>query len=589
MQQIQTKSMQEYIAALKKRKGKIIVVFFILLLVTLALAFGLPAIYRSSATILIEQQEIPEDLVRSTVTSYADQRIQVITQKAMRTQNLWKIIEEYGLYKKMLENYPREVVIKEMREDIHQNIISAEVVDPRTGRPTNATIAFKLSYDSESPVLAQKIANEISSLYLSENIKTRKEKASETSIFLNEETEKLEKTIIKLEGDLARFKQENGNKLPELKDMNLSLMNRLDNQINDIDIQLRNLLERKIYLDSELAQINPHSTMTSSSGERILSPEDRLKVLQTQLISESSKYAENHPDLIRIKNEIKSLKKEIGWVDEAENLAKELDALKAKQSDLKSRYSNKHPDVKKIDRKINSVTSNLKAIRNKQQSKAQSKSGYSKPDNPAYIQLKVQLEATLGEIRSLKSKKDEFLLKYQEYEQRIIAMPLIEKDYRALLRNHEQAVVKHRDLKARLMEAKLGESLEEGSKGERFELIEPPLLPEKPIKPNRIAILAFGLILSFAASIGMALGLDQIDHTIWRHAQIKNIVGTTPLVAIPYIKNPSEKGRKWKLILLSVVLFFAMSALALFMIDQFYKPLDVLWYVIMRKAELMFI
>ena len=589
MQEIQTKSIPEYIAGIKRRKGKVFAAFLVLFMITIAVAFGMPAIFRSSALILIEQQEIPEDLVRSTVTSFADQRIQMITQRAMRTDNLWNIIEKYGLYKKKRENYPKEVVIQEMREDIAQNIISAEVVDPRTGRPTNATIAFELSYDSKSPVMAQKVANDLSSLYLKENIKSRKEKASETSLFLTEEAEKLEKKISLLEAELARFKQENSGKLPELVDMNLSLMNRTDAQIDEVDNQLRNLQERKIYLDSELAQLNPHSTLISSTGERILSPKDRLKMLQTQYLTESSKYAENHPDLIRMKKEIVTLQDEIGWVNEAESLLKQVESVKSELSNLKGRYSEDHPDVKKTARELESLNGQLVSLRDKQQQKAQMKSGFTKPDNPAYVQLKAQLEASLVEIKSLKQKRERLMEKYQEYEQRIIEMPIVEKDYRALLRNYEQAVVKHRDIKARLMEAKLGQSLEEGRKGERFELIEPPMLPEKPLKPNRKAILALGFFLSIGAALGMAVGLDQIDSRVWGYAGIKSITGSTPIVAIPYIETSADRRRKWVIRLGTLLILIAIIVMALFTVHLFYKPLDVLWYIVMRKAELMFI
>ena len=589
MQEIQTKSIQEYIAGIKRRKGKVVITFFILLLITVALAFGLPAVYRSSALILIEQQEIPEDLVRSTVTSYADQRIQVITQRAMRTKNLWDIVQRYDLYKKKRENYPKEVVIQEMRKDIAQNIISAEVVDPRTGRPTNATIAFELSYDNESPAMAQKVANDLSSLYLKENIKSRKQKASETSSFLTDETEKLEKKISQLEENLAKFKQENSGKLPELIDMNLSLMNRVDSQIDEVESQLRTLQERKIYLDSELAQLNPHSTLISSTGERILSPEDRLKMLQTQYLTESSKYAEDHPDLVRMTKEIEKLQSEIGWVDETESLSKQLETLRSELADLSGRYSDSHPDVKKVKREIESINGQLDTIRERQKQKAQIKSGFSKPDNPAYVQLKAQLEAALAEIKSLKLKRERLSEKYQEYEQRIIEMPIVEKDYRALLRDYDQAVAKHRDIKARQMEAKLGQSLEEGRKGERFELIEPPMLPEKPVKPNRIAILALGFFLSIAACLGMAIALDQIDPRVWGYNGVKTISGSAPLVAIPFIETPADRRRKWIIRLGALIIIAALITLALFAIHLFYKPLDVLWYIIMRKAELMFI
>src|ERR1700685_2775389 len=66
--------------------------------VTLLLAIFLPPTYRATATILIEQQEIPQELVRSVITSFADQRVQIISQRVMTTQNILSLIEVYDLF-----------------------------------------------------------------------------------------------------------------------------------------------------------------------------------------------------------------------------------------------------------------------------------------------------------------------------------------------------------------------------------------------------------------------------------------------------------------------------------------------------------
>ena len=79
---------------------------------TLALALLLPPTFRSTGTILIEQQEIPTDLVRSTVTSYADERVQIISQRVMTTQNLLEIIRRYDLYQRLQKRESREKVIE---------------------------------------------------------------------------------------------------------------------------------------------------------------------------------------------------------------------------------------------------------------------------------------------------------------------------------------------------------------------------------------------------------------------------------------------------------------------------------------------
>src|SRR5271168_1044770 len=120
---------------------------------TVLLAVLLPPTYRAGATILIEQQEIPQDMVRSAISSFADQRIQVISQRVMTTLNLMSLIERYNLYPDIRESKPREVLLQKMRSDIALKMISADVIDPRSGRPTQATIAFTVSYQNQSPDL----------------------------------------------------------------------------------------------------------------------------------------------------------------------------------------------------------------------------------------------------------------------------------------------------------------------------------------------------------------------------------------------------------------------------------------------------
>src|SRR5208282_5402653 len=118
------------------------VVAAIFAILTAALALLWPPTYTSGATILIEQQEIPQELVRSAVTSFADQRLQVISQRVMTTQNLLALIERYNLYPNIRLSKPREVLLQTMRDNIAMKMISADVIDPRSGRPMQATIAF---------------------------------------------------------------------------------------------------------------------------------------------------------------------------------------------------------------------------------------------------------------------------------------------------------------------------------------------------------------------------------------------------------------------------------------------------------------
>src|SRR5262249_57916150 len=150
---------RDYLAIGRRRLRVAVWSFVIVLAIGTATAVLIPPVYRSSATILIEQQEIPQDLVRSTISSFADQRIQQIKQRVMTTTNLLNIIREHGLYADEIDRKPREAILEKMRDDIHLNLISADVVDPRSGRPAQATIAFTVSYDNRSADRAVRVAN----------------------------------------------------------------------------------------------------------------------------------------------------------------------------------------------------------------------------------------------------------------------------------------------------------------------------------------------------------------------------------------------------------------------------------------------
>ncbi|HUP06235.1 MAG TPA: Wzz/FepE/Etk N-terminal domain-containing protein, partial [Caldimonas sp.] len=87
------KSLRELVDVLRRRRLLIASVAAGLFAIAVAVAFALPAVYRSSATILIKEQEIPQEFVRSTVTSFADERIQVISQQIMTRATLLELVD----------------------------------------------------------------------------------------------------------------------------------------------------------------------------------------------------------------------------------------------------------------------------------------------------------------------------------------------------------------------------------------------------------------------------------------------------------------------------------------------------------------
>ncbi|WP_045225723.1 GumC family protein [Methyloterricola oryzae] len=579
---MEDKELQDYVAAFKRRKLQFIAIAGGIITLSLLVALFWPATYRSNAIILIEEQEIPSDLVRSTITTYAAQRLQTINQRVMTRANLERIIEKFDLYAKARTKRPMEEVIEAMRDDLAFEPISAEVIDPRTGQPSKATIAFSLSFDGKNPELVQQVANEITSLYLEENLKSRSQKTAETSHFLEEEAKQMGAYMTELEAKLAAFKEEHMHSLPDQKALTLQFIDKTERDLADIDTQVHSLEDRKFYLDGQLAQVQPESSTITGSGERVLSPAERLKALKSSYLSLSSTHSEKHPDIVNMRQEIEALEKEVGGGDVGTDQIKELSKLRTELASLRESSSDNHPDVIRLRKQVEKLEAEINRGVTRENAR---RIATSQPDNPAYITLQVQRDTTAQDIAALAKKRKELQAKLTEYEARLGQTPDVERQYLSLLRDYDNAAAKYRELKAKEMEAHVAEQLEKKSKGERFSIIEPPMLPEKPVKPNRIAIAFLGFVLALAGGAGYILLMETMDASLRGARSIAALTGVAPLAVIPLWQTDEEEDFERRRKLLFAVGAAAAVILVLGLVNWLWTPLDVLWFRGLRKLD----
>jgi uncharacterized protein involved in exopolysaccharide biosynthesis len=577
----QTKDLRDYIDAFRRRRTLALVIFTTLFVISLLAAFLWPPTYRSTATILIEEQAIPSDLVRSTITTYAWQRIQTISQRVMTRANLLEIVDKHKLYQGKRAFETNEEITARMREDIKLEPVSAGVIDPRSGRPTAATIAFTLSFDGENPAVTQRVASELTTLYLNENIKSRTEKVAETYDFLTSEADKLNQQIAEYEAQLAVFKEKNANRLPELKDFNMKQMDSTETQLRDIQNELRSLEERKVYIEAQLTQVQPSGPVFSSDGQPVLNTEARLKGMKTEYAVASAKYSPEHPDVIKLKREIEGLEKQTGTiVSQRPEQAKELAQLRGELAASREKYSVDHPDVIRLTRQIEALEASLK----EQPRLPETSAAAEKPDNPAYISLKTQLEGIEIGMRAAIAKSDLLRAKLADYEKRILQTPQAEREYLNILRDYTNARDKYKDIKAKQMEAQVGQELEKERKGERFSLIDPPQLPEEPIKPKRPAIILLGLIFSLTSSFGYVVMAESLGNTVRRRSLAAEL-GTELLSVIPYKETQEDIARKIKTKKLIFTAATVSLVVVIILAHFLWTPLDVLWFKSLRKAD----
>ncbi len=510
----------DYIGILKRRKVSLVIPALIVFLIAALVGLLLPSIYKSSSTLLIEAQEIPADYVHSTVTSFAEQRIQQTNQRIMSSSKLLEIIKEFDLYTELVETWTSDEIIEKMREDIKLEPVSVEVVDQRSGKLGAVTIAFTISYEGKQARKVQQVATKMTSLFLEEDLQVLSRGAEDASNFLEDEKNKLKVQLEAAEKRLADFKEEHFNELPELLQVHMQQLNNIERQIDTVDAQIRSLREQKGYIEAQLVSVNP-----SGNAE-----DQRLDQLQIALATLKSKFSDEHPDVIKIKAEIAEVEKNI-------------EQSKATGTDLKQ------------------------------------------PNNPAWITLSSQLASAEAELDSYREQRKKLYKDKEDYNNRIAATPRVAEEYNSIMSELKSIQAKHDDLLLKLMESKVAHGLQKEQKGERFTLIDPARLPEKPYKPNRIAIVLIGLVLGIGAGVGTASLMEFSDSSV-RNATSLSLATSFPVLStIPVIVTEKDLARKKKkrLAVIAGTIVALIAGITIF--HFFVMDLDIFQAKVLRKTD----
>jgi len=454
------------------------------------------------------------------------------------------------------------------------------VVDPRSGLPRQATIAFSVSYRNRSPDNAVKVANDLVTLYLNENLNERNRMAQDTSSFMREESDRIAKQVAELEAKLSDFKSKHVGALPELTPVKLQFLDRAQQELADSQVHEMSLQQQRAYLEAQLSEIKPNSEIVGEDGKRILTPADRLRTAKSQLASAEALYTPTHPDIERLKREIAGLEAQQGAQPASNELLRELETAQGALAQARQKYTPQHPDVVRLEEQVASLQAAL-AVQPAEPPIAEAALG-GNPDNPAYIQLRAQLTGVLSQLAALDREMRELRTRIAGYQHDISSSPELEKEYSQLTSEYETAQKKYQEVRAKQIEAQVGQNLEADRKGERFTLIEPPLPPEEPVSPNRPLILILGLVLTAALGAGTAAVLESTDVTIRGRRDVIDLLEAPPLAAVPRIVTRADKRAAKLRRRLALLAAAAGCVVAVVLTHLFYRPLDVLWFTALR-------
>lgn len=557
---------------IRRRKGIFLAAFLPIFLVCVGIALYLPPIYQSEATIQIENQDIPEDFVKSTITTYINERLYMIKQQILSREQLQNVIKRHKLY---ADIDSRTEKIDRMRQDIKLETIDTAVMDERTGRAKSVTVAFKLSYEGEDPETVGAIANELSQFFVEQDLRAREELSGRTTDFFELELENLKEDVAEYETRISRFKTEHIDELPGSAGVKLQNIAFLNQDIERINTRIRTLREKKIYLESQITNVDPLAPVVSEGGKLTKSPVDQLKFLRLRLIQMQASLSPKHPDIKAIKREIAKLESQVGEANVSDEKIKLLKQMKESLATKRNTLGDNHPDVVWLTREVDTLS---KEVAKQEAARSEiSRLGNEKPDNPEYVNLRAQIIAADTEIGSLREERQKKQAELEDTRRKVEMIPLIEEEFNQLTLNYESARQKYNEILNKLFAAKMARQMDVSERGERFEIIESAHIPEKPYKPNRIAIILFGLVLGLFMGLSLAALQEGRDLSVKSGDDIEAILGTPVIATVSlFTSEQQKKQRRLKKLKSALVVVLAVVCIS-FIIDQFMMPLGQVW------------
>jgi uncharacterized protein involved in exopolysaccharide biosynthesis len=509
----------DYLAILRKRRKLLFLVGLPVVAIGVALAIALPDVYRSQGEIEIEGAQAvranPNSLTQDPDdTPYADQYVRSLSTLVLSDRNLAKLLNEHQLYEDQAAD--PAAALDKLSGDIKVDIVTVPILDPNTGRERDVVTAFSVAYDNPNPKRAQAGAEWLVNSFLAGNRNDRQRQAAGKAKFFAREAERMRVHVAGLESKLADFKQKNLGKLPELNEVNMNVMDRTENDIQNIESQMQALRRERVFLVAQLQQARASGPETGN-----------LRALEDEYNRKSMQYDQSHPDLIMLRRQIDQLR--AGGTTSGLSLRAQLQQQRSVLAETKQRYSEDHPDVQRIARNIQALEARIAAGETSDRSLSS--------DSPMAMQLQTQLNATDTQLAALQARAMELRTKLSGLEGRMSAAPEVERDYQDVTRDLASARAKYDELLKRQMDAEVSEAAIAGGTADKFRVKSSPKIPDEPASPQRIAIVIIAIVLGAIASLTSIIMAQLLDQTVRGARDVQDILGVAPLTSVPVIKN----------------------------------------------------
>jgi len=487
--------MDDYLAMLRRRLKVILIPALLAPLLGFLVSYAFAPKYTSQSLVLVEEQKVPEGYVKPVVTEDLMQRIATVQQRVLTQARLKPIIDKMNLAKsgnidEVVDEIRANLSVQPVMTDLNQ-AAAKKAKKPGAG---SEVPGFSVNYTARSPRQAQEMCNELTSLMIEENLRSREQVAQSTTEFLTRQLEEKKKDLDDQDSKLATFKRQYMGQLPGDVDNNLKLLMAMNSQLDANTQSLNRAQQDKAYTESLLAQqLTTWKSTQSSTNPQTL--EQQLTALQGQLLQLQSRYTEDHPDVIKTKSDIAEVKKRLA--------------------------------------EVNSPSAAAPA--------GNDKASASEP--PEIRQLRLQIHQYEGIIEQTSRDQKRLQGQIGMYQSRMALSPAIEEQYKQLTRDYDTALKSYQDLLAKKGDSEMASDMERRQQGEQMRLLNQASLPESPSFPNRWLFVGGGFAAGLFIGLGIAMWFEMRDKSIRTEQDVLAALDLPALVSVPWLTEESANGK----------------------------------------------
>ena len=452
----------------------------------LGATFVLHKRFTSQTMVLVVQPTVGPDYVKPVVTEDLNHRLASMKEQILSRTRLQPIVEKFGLYPEVRGQVHIEDLVERLR-----TAVEIKPLEPTPGTQSRQLPGFYVDVTFDNPQIAQQICTEITSMFLEQNARERKQQANETTSFLSKQLEEAKKNLDDQDAKLAQFKRQYLGSLPEEEQSNLNILTGMNAQLEANTQALSRAHQDKAFNESLIGQLETN-WKASQTGQNPETADQQLGALQEQLASLQARYTSEHPDVIKLKSRMEELKK----------------------------------------RMAGTPKNNPSANGSTQASAA---------EPPQLQQLRAKLRQDDMNITDLTKRQGQIQDQIRLLQDRVQASPMVEQQLKELTRSYQTAQDFYNDLLKKRQNAGVAGDLESQQQSEQFRVYDPPSLPDRPSFPKKPYFagggLGGGLALGLAILYLIAIG-DKSMHT---ERDIELALKLPVLALVPLLEALSQR------------------------------------------------